>query len=724
MRRNIDQSGPLVGASIVMTGLAFCAPAWAQAAAPAGAGDDTTLQEVVVTAEKRVEDIQKVPLSETVLSGQQLQQQNRSNLQEILQAVPGVQMQENEGGYVVNIRGVTNNAGVADAVTPIYVDGIYSSQLPVETRAAFFDISRVEVVRGPQGTLWGGDALGGAVSVVTNDPQLGHYSADITAAAANYDGLSEQAVLNAPIGGDWAVRAVIASESRRGYYDNGQDDSIYDAGRLKLLYQPNDDFKLVLTAAQTKVGGEGIGNIISPYPADLSSLSNPWGNAQPVTFKGVIITPTSPEKATTYHADLQWNLGVGTLTFLPAYTTITQTTVAAPGIVVQLNHMRENGELRLSSNGDSPFQWTVGTYYQHFNTPLHVYVATADINTGQDYLRNTQEAGFGQVEVPITSALRVIGGIRYTHESYDELDFWTGPGGVPALTYPGSAAFSDTTWKLGVEQGLAANSMLYANVSTGFRSGGLLPGANDPPATVLPGSALPTFQPEKLTAYALGSKNEFLNRSLEVNAEAFYYDYQNYQVEAGNAITGQTFEANAQGVKSYGAEIESHWRATSADTINASVAYLHSTFGTQTGATADPTSQIYVADGSYLDHSPQWTAALGYQHRWVIGTGAAFSVGADASFETRQKVYFSDNCHVDGTACWQPGHHMTNAQVAYESANGRWSATVYIRNIENTAVINGVTTASANQGVEVYNVGPPRVFGLSFSLKLDVPDGT
>lgn len=717
----------LAGVVVAIAGLGMGSSAWAQAAAAssaASADDDTTLEEVIVTAEKRSTDLEKTAVSETVLTGQELSQQNKSNLDEILEHVPGVQMQENIGGYVVNIRGVTNNAGaVADSVTGIYLDGVYTSQLPVESRAAFFDLNRVEVLRGPQGTLWGGNSLGGAVSVISNDPQLGHYSADVTGSVGNYDMLSEQAVVNAPIGNDIAIRAVVASENRRGYYANGQDDSDYDAARIKLLYQPSDDFRLLLTAMQTKVGGEGIGNIISSYPADLNSLRNPWGNPQPVVFNGTVITPTSPEKANTYRANAQWNLGFGTVSFLPAYTTVDQNTVASPGLLVHLHHTRENGELRLNSNSDSPIQWTAGVYYQHFNTPLHVNVVAEDVHTGQEYLRNTQGAGFGQVTVPVGAAFRIVGGLRYTHESYDELDFFIPPGSPITLTYPGSASFSAVTWKGGFEADLAPHSLLYGNVSTGFRSGGLVQGANNPPATVAPGTALPTFEPEKMTAYALGTKNEFLNRSAQVNAEVFYYHYQNYQVEAGNGLTGQTFEANAEGAREYGAELESHWRATTSDTLNASVAYLHAIFGTQTGgagSTADPTSATYIANGSDIDHAPQWTESLGYEHRWTLGSGGAFSAAVDTNFVTRQKVYFSDNCHVNGSACWQPSYHLTNAQLAYVSANDRWTTTAYIRNIENYAVINGVTPASANEGTEVYNVGAPRTFGLSVSLKLDV----
>lgn len=718
MRQFINRS------SLALVGLGLASTTWAQTTPSSAGANSRELEEIVVTAEKRTENLQKTAVSATVLPGEVLSQQNKTSLDEILDHVPGVQMQENVGGYVVNIRGVTNNAGaVADSVTSIYLDGVYSSQLPVENRAAFFDVSRVEVLRGPQGTLWGGNALGGAVSIVSNGPQLDQYGASATVTAGNYDLLSEEGVVNIPISRSLAFRAVLASENRRGYYGNGQDDSDYNSARVKMLYQPSEDFKLMLTALQTKVGGEGVGTIVSPYPATLSSQDDPWKNASPVVFNGTVITPTSPEKANSYRADLEWSVGIGTLTFLPAYTTIDQHTVASPGILVHIEHTRTNGELRLGSSSDSPIKWTVGGYYQSFNTPLHVDVVTAGVQTGQEYLRNKQYAGFGQATFPLGNVFRLTAGARYTHESIAEKDFFTPSASPITLTYPGKASFNATTWKAGFEADLGTNSLLYGNVSTGFRSGGLVAGGNNPPATVPPGSALLTFDPEKLTAYALGTKNEFLNRSAQLNAEVFYYDYKNYQVQSGNGFTGQTFEANAQGAKEYGAELESRWRATNADTLNASLTYLHATFGTQTGgagSTADPTSTTYIKNGDDIDHAPHWSATLGYEHRWTLGSGSSFSFGADENYVTKQKIYFGSHCHVDNTECLSPSHHITNAQLAYDSADGLWNATAYVRNIEDYPVINGLTLASANFGTEALNVGAPRTFGLSVSLKLGV----
>lgn len=725
MHRRVYDSRRIAGSILAICGCSVTGSEIALAVDSNGTGEGNAseLQEVVVTAQKRTDTLQRTPLSETVLSGVSLTEQKKTNLQEILDQVPGVQMQGTLGGFVVNMRGVTNNAGAsADNVTSLYIDGVYSSQLPIENRAAFFDMNRVEVLRGPQGTLWGGNALGGAISFVTNDPELARYSVKATAVAGNYDDLAGQAVVNVPIGSNVAIRAVIASEDRRGFYSNGQDDSVYNSARLKLLYQPSNDLRLVLTALQTKLGGEGPGAVISPYPAGLQSLTNPWAAVQPVVFNGNVITPSSPGKANSYRANLDWNVGIGTLTLLPAYTTIDQASVISPGLSVHVQHTRTTAELRLSSLESSPVHWTVGGYYQHFNTPLHVNVVVADVQTGQEFLRETQYAGFGQVTVPITSAFRFTGGVRYTHESHSELDFFIPPGAPVTLTYPGSGSSGTTTWKAGIEADVASDTMLYGSVSTGFRAGGLVAGANSPPAQVPPGATLPAFDPEKLTAYAVGVKSEFLNRRAQLNAETFYYHYQNYQVQGGNPF-GQTFESNAQGARTYGAELESRIRATPSDSIDASVAYLHATFGRQTGgrgSTEDPTTNFYIADGAEMDHSPHWTAHLGYGHNWSLPAGGVLTAAADANYVTRQKLYYSSNCHADGTECWQPGHHIMNAHVAFNSADERWNVTAYIRNIENYTSANGMLTSSASSvGQEVYYLDPPRTFGVSVTLKLE-----
>lgn len=740
MSSKIRLVGGVLGSSIALA-LTFGETARAEDAADAAAySDGTVLEEIIVTAQKRSENLQKVPISAAVLSGQDLTQENKSTLDEILRHVPGLELQENSGGYIPTIRGVTNNAG-ASAATSIYIDQVYSSQEPFENRAAFVDINRVEVLRGPQGTLWGGNALGGTISVVTNEPELGHYLASATVGTGNYDSLSGQAIVNVPVSDQLAVRAVLASEDRRGYYANGQDDSVYTAGRLKVLYQPTDDLKMVLTLMQTKIGGEGVGSILSPYPASFTSLSNPWGNPAPLTLNGASITPVSPAKVNSYRGNVEWNLGFGTLTLLPATTVVDQKLVASTGnglVNSHIHHNRTSGELRLNSNADSTITWTIGGYYQHFNTPLDIYISNPGIALGNSYLKDTNTAGFGQVTVPVTSTTRVTGGIRRSKESFHELDYWSDPALsaliplVPLTVYhPGSADFEGTTWKAGVEQDIAKDSMLYANVSTGWRPGGLLSNSlAGPPAPIgnSPDQApLGAYAPERLTAFTLGTKNKFLNDSLAVNAEAFYYKYYNYEVLTAS-LTGVSYEALAQGVHSFGGELESRWRVTSADTLDASAAYLHSTFGTQTGgagSTADSTSAVYVTNGSDTDHAPRWTAHAGYERRLFTWAGSTLSGEVDGDYVTAQNVYFSTNCHALGVPCVQGAHSIFNGRLMWNTADGRWNATAYVRNISNYPVFNNAVpgtaaTATSAGTPETDNLAPPRTFGLTLTVKLDV----
>lgn len=686
-----------------------CTLAGAPSIAASADASDYQLEEIVVTAERRAENIQKTPVSVSVISGEELAAQNRTHLDEILAGTAGVQLQQGPAGYIVNIRGVTNNAGgTADYVTAMYSDGVYT-QLELESRAAFIDLNRVEVLRGPQGTLYGGNALGGAVNIISNDPDLQKYQARARLSAGNYSMLGGEAVLNVPLTGSSALRAVVASENREGFLANGQDDSVYSVGRLKYRYSPSDQLNIVLSASYTKVGGHGAGTVHSSYPEDFSSQSNPWFAADPVV-DGIPLSARTEVRLTSYRASVDWNVGFGTLTLLPAWTDVLQKQDAAPfgpPVSSTLKQRRPQAEVRLNSLPDSAVKWTVGAFYLHYNTPLTISIINGP-SLGEDLNRYTTYAGFGQVTVPVTTAFRVTGGLRYTHASKDSQGFFDL--GFARLTEPGSFSAGKTTWKAGVEADLAEHSLLYANVSEGFRVGGVIGGGG----TFTPGETLPTFDSETMTAYEIGSKNEFLDRRALLNAEVFYYDYGNYQV-ADTFINGAGLQLgttdNVQGVKSYGGEIEAHYLPTPADDLEASVAYLHARFGTQTGV-----AQKFNIDGDPLDHSPDWTLHLAYQHTWTLGSGSRLTAAVDGNYTTKQRAYFATDCYALDVPCEQEAYHLSNARLAWNSADDRWTATAWIRNIEDYAVMN------ANQGPPglAINVGQPRTYGLTLSLKLDV----
>ncbi|MFT3907708.1 MAG: TonB-dependent receptor [Steroidobacteraceae bacterium] len=679
----------LLAGALVAAGLAHQVHA-----ADAAGGEEATLEEVIVTAEKRETNLQKTAISVAVISGEELAEENKTRMDEILEGTPGVQIQEGPGGFIANIRGVTNNqGGTADYPTSMYNDGVYT-QVEIENRGAFFDLNRVEVLRGPQGTLYGGNALGGSVNFISNDPDLTRYTASAGFTVGNYNLVSTQGVVNAPLGSSWALRVAGATENRDGYLSSGQDDSVYSAGRVKLRYNPSEALNLVLSAVYTKVGGEGGGTVAAPLaPATLDDRDDPWANS-------VTVTPKTDARMVSYRAHLDADVGIGTLTYIPAYTDVKQNQLSAafgPTALAVFHHMRSTQELRLSSLADSAIQWTGGLYYLHYNTPFAI--ESPDGTTliqGQVYNKMTQKAVFGQATFPVADALRFTAGARYSKGDGSRL----GSGASAGQT--GQVGFSKTTWKAGLEYDLTPTSMLYGNVSTGFRAGGIQ-------NTLQTGSSseLSSFPPEEMTSFALGSKNRFWNDRAQVNAEFFYYDFQNYQVSDTAVIGGvnvpESFDA--QNVKEYGGELETQFVLTENDRLEASVAWLHAKFGVQDNDTFD-------ISNTDLDHAPQWNLRAAYDHSWRFASNALLTASADANYVSSQKVNYSGL--VTAVYGESPAHTLVNATLKYDSPDQLWNVSAYVRNITNYAVINAVSSFGTA------NIGAPRTFGISAAIKLDV----
>ncbi|MGC3980853.1 MAG: TonB-dependent receptor [Steroidobacteraceae bacterium] len=658
------------------------------------ADESVALEEIVVTAEKRSENLQKTAISVAVLSGEELAEESKTRMNEILEGVPGVQIQEGPGGFIANIRGVTNNqGGTADYPTSMYNDGVYT-QVEIENRGAFFDLNRVEVLRGPQGTLYGGNALGGSVNFIANTPDLKQYTASAGMTVGNYHMLSTQGAVNVPLSSSWALRVAGATENRDGYLSSGQDDSVYSAGRVKLRYSPSDDLNLVLTTVYTKVGGQGNGTIAAPVaPAELDDRDNPWANT-------VTATPKTDARMVSYRGQLDANVGIGTLTYIPAYTDVKQSQLSAafgPTALAVFHHMRSTQELRLGSSADSTVQWTGGLYYLHYNTPFQIQNPTTFVPIqGQVYNKMTQQAAFGQATLPIGDALRLTAGARYTKGKGERLGLGSSAGQT------GKVDYSKATWKAGVEYDLSDASMLYANVSNGFRAGGIQ-------NTLQAGSTtqLSTFPPEEMMAYAVGSKNRFWNDRAQINTEFFYYDFDNYQVSDTANIGGvnvpQSFDA--QNVKEYGGELETQFVLTENDRLEASLAWLHAKFGVQS-------NDLFKISNTDLDHAPEWNVRMAYDHAWRFASDALLTASADANYISEQKVNYSGI--VTATYGTSPAHTLVNANLKYDSPNKLWNVTAYVRNITDYPVLNAVASFGTA------NIGAPRTYGVSVSLKLDL----
>ncbi|HEX7759382.1 MAG TPA: TonB-dependent receptor [Caulobacteraceae bacterium] len=685
--------------------------------------DQTTLGEVVVTAEKRQELLSKAPLSLAVVTGAQAMRQGMTQVDQVLATVGGVKVLEGQDGPTFYIRGIGTGvpSSVGDPEVNLNIDGVYQSE-PEFTRAGLYDVARVEVLRGPQGTLYGRNALAGAVNIVTNDPTF-DYGASASVGFGNYSLIQAQGMVNVPVNDQLAVRVAAGSENHKGYLTNGADDAVIQSVRVKLLWKPTDRLKIVLAADDTHEGGEGEGEIqVSPpppgFPIPTNSLgnvidsSNPWTSPDP----GTAVRHTNFWST---HAQIDADLGFGVLSFLPAYRSYSYQCLSCfRSETDQNNYASERqttAELRLASPAASSFKWLVGLYYLNANNPSFGQQLGPGADSfsdssgnsvseqGQNSFRSISYAVFGQATYPITTQLRLTAGARYTVDRKSETAFVSSEtGGVTTVTtglFSASKRWNAFTYRAGVEYDLTPHSLLYANVSTGYKAGGFYQGA-----------APNSYDPEHLTAYEIGSKNRLLNDRLEINADFFYYDYSQYQVNYLSFINPTSagifgiLTANAAGATSYGAEIEVRYLPTSHDEFDVSLYPLHARFKSLV------IGGLFGGDytGLVLPFAPTFSANLGYQHAWALSNQGRLTARAETHLEAGSWVTFSQAPHTH-----QPSYSLSNVYLTYDSPDRKWSVAAYVKNLENQPVL--VNAQGGPAGLEAADIGPPRTFGVQLT---------
>ncbi len=740
--------------SAVLVVIAGCGAA--QAAAPAASQDG--LEEVIVTAQKRTEDVQKTAISIATVSGDEMAAQGKTSLDSALKDVPGVQVQGLAQGAQVFIRGVGSSIdpSFADPAIALMVDGAYDGRTE-SVQGGSFDIDRVEVLRGPQGTIYGRNASGGSVNVITRNPDLKGFDAYARVQVGNYALTRGEAMANLPASDSVGFRIAGYSEHRDGYASDGSMDSKGWGARGKALFQFNDRVSLLLKAEVDRVDDLGpntlpvpgsAGGLTFPPPIFASNFNPPVaipqnagtcpgspfiGCAPQWRFPdGWVTAGNSPwandaqhpagyevRKSNTFAAQLDADLGFGTLTVLPAWSKHENTLASSflfgnltgPYGIGTGNATYTSVEARLASAAASRIKWLAGVYWLKseggptFNGQVNTASDGTNYTSNENYAPGKTLAAFGQLTYPVTDAFRLTGGLRYSKDETGTSFQVT----APTIGYDsGLTSYShsqpSTTYKAGIELDLAPQSMLYAHVATGFKQGGLSPSV---PPTV--------FEPEKLVSYELGVKNRFLGNSLQLNAAVFYYDYDNYQLSSFDALqlgtTGVVANFpvvhNAKSGSVAGGELELQWLATRNDNVRASVTLLQAKYGEIVLPNNPFVNQgPYELKGKTMANSPKVTAMLAYDHTWTLPVGtltAGFNAHYSGAYYTTPELYLP--------GAYQESYTRTGVQVRYAGENDRWGLSLWGNNLEDKAQTTYVFPAYRRF------VTAPRTFGLTADVR-------
>ncbi len=684
--------------------------------APAAA---TALQEVVVTAQKRAEDVQKIPLAVTPVMGPKLVEQGVTDVRKIGNLVPGIVLGQDFIYTQIDIRGVgaNNDAPALDPAVAFNIDGVYQAR-DYGTYGSFYDIDRVEVLRGPQGTLYGRNATGGSINVITNKP-VDAFHAALEEELGDYNLVRTFGMVNAPLSDQLAVRLAFQQAKHNGYLTSGFNDQDSIAGRLQALYRPNSDVSLLLAGEIFNDQSNGAHTIIGlPY----AQPSNPWYDPLPVDQARAAGGASSNFADWAIHAQLDWNLGFATLTEIPAYKHVhVNGTDPVVGVYSKTDLIDKSysNELRLTSNAATPLKWVIGGYffreddYSNSDYFSHSKFFSFDSITINPDIKEVSWAAFGQATYAIQPNLRVTGGLRYsidTKSATGDDKTYLSFGGPAFLSGTVPDNFPETTWhhldwRVGVDYDLTPQSLVYANVATGYLEGGFNIGSQI--------GLLPNFVPEKLLAYTVGNKNRFFDDRLQLNWEAFYYDYKDYIVSVyltAGAAVGQFALFNTP-AKIYGGEIEGVFRATPNDTFTANLALLHARYGTfvQTFVSTGLTN----LSGKTLEKAPSASIQAGYEHVFELAHGDEIRFGVQTSYSSSYWTLFDQT-----PGSKQPSYTRTNLVLTYQAPGRRWHVQGYVDNLENAAVIATAAPPNTASGGKIpwLHIEAPRTFGARFGV--------
>lgn len=663
--------------------------------------DMFTLEEIIVTAQKRTENSQEVPIALSNIEGKELMETGATTLKDSLNKLASVTIMQVNEGVNVSIRGMDNDGMPGDSagMIAINLDGVFSNNFATGY-SGLYDVSRVEVLVGPQGTLYSRNSGGGVVNMITNDPKPDAFDANGSIEIGNYNTLNTQGAVNVPVDERSALRLAFATTDRDGYIDNGSDDNDSKSVRLKYLLNVTDDLSTVFTYENIRTGGKGQGREgVAPF-ADEDDTDDPWAS----DFEGKYYYDDKDSKKISMN--LTWNTAIGSVTFLPSYTKLdrlfgTPQENMMTGEVGQLNCIDKeeetSGELRMNSNEDSFVTWVAGLYYykKKWNDDAE---SPSDLNYNR--LNNPTQAVFGNITYPVTDRFRVTGGGRYT-EDHERMEFRiTDVETLEDRMYENWDVKNDHfDYKLGLEYDVSPNSMIWLENSTGYRQG-------------YRGS-----ESQTLDSYQIGSKNRFLDNRIQANAAAFYYDYTDYQVQSMDVYvdpsTGEVLDDIGVGTGDatlYGFDIDTEYLLTQNDRFSLSASYLHSEIKDLTieYLYLPPQSQY---NDSPLNDSPEWTVTGGYKHEFYLVNGGNLTAGVDFRYRTEYFCSFSDFISdPDSAINTQPDQLITNASLNYAPSSGKWNINAYVKNIENHAEKVGLMRGTLR-------LSAPRTFGAVLSVK-------
>ncbi|MBB4857290.1 iron complex outermembrane receptor protein [Novosphingobium chloroacetimidivorans] len=744
----------LAGAGVLAVAMPTLAWAQQDPASQTSSLDTEGLEAIVVTAQRRQEDVQDVPIAVSAVSAATLDEAGIDVSRDLPQVIPSVQFSRSGASGLFFVRGVgTTNAAVGEeGANAFYVDGVYLGDL-AQTINNFNNVERIEVLKGPQGTLFGRNATGGLIHVITRDPgdevemhgQFGY---------ANYQTVDAKLYLATPLvedklGVDLAVtyRNQDKGWGRNLTLNREIHTENYWGARSKLVAKPTDTIKLTLAGDYYK-NRDNLGVAWKIKPGTVGTGGFPGVEGQDSTSDQI---PVTRQKVYGTSLTGEFDLGFATLTNVAAYRKARNASDfdvdGGPRNLIRITFVSTSRtiqeELRLSSNGTGALQWQAGFFYLNSkasNDSDFTGLAFSGSGVARQEIRadlkTNSYAGFGELTWKVTDTTQLTGGLRYTADRREfdgtSTNVLLNGTRLPPATQPiPRLKYNEWTYRVALRQDLTDGVNLYASVNRGFKAGSysLQSPANAP------------FLPQTIMAYELGLKSELFNRKLRVNLAGFHYDIDDFQVRSAAVATpGANLILNAATVKVDGVEME--FEAAPADGLRlfGGATYLKSRFSKFGGPGADfqapivypnpascPAARFGTEDpgllgpgprtggfltcfgdvsGNRTPNSPKFAASLGASYTMPVGDTGKLQVTGLYSYN--DGYYFEpDNVHRQGS------YSLVNGSIEYRPTQtfgiALWGKNLFDKEyaIQDLTTATGVTEA----------LGTPRTYGVD--LKFD-----
>lgn len=709
-------------------------PAFAQVAAPVSAPDaganaaapakSEGLQEIVVTAQKRSESLQKTPLSIAAFDSNALVSKRIASVVDLTAQVPNFTSTPNPNSSLsqsIFVRGVGlyGNTPTRDSPVAVYVDGVYVARAQGLSNE-LADLERIEILRGPQGTLYGRNATGGAVSFITKAPVLGAWHGEQDFTFGNRADFLSRTRLNVPIGNTIAVDLTFLRNTQDGFVKNNGAGSNYGdrdrwGARAAVLWKPSDAFSARYTYDSSWIydTGQYLG-AVPPYPASYSTPR--------VGSTGSVALRPGDSRVQGHNLTLSYDVSSDlTIKSITGYRRLRDDTnqVYAPGVVApglpfynpenavhqhqfseELQAIGDLFDKRLKYVGGAYYFTEAGDSFDQSNMASGISRRAADWN-------NKAYAFYGQATwtpAILQDRLHLTVGGRYSHDERRAAVVGTrtppvGPA-VPLTTGSGQRSFHDFSPMGTVQLDIARDVNVYATISRGYRTGGFNPTASTS-AVFAAG-----FAPETLVNYEAGFKSEFWNRRIRLNADVFEEKYNNIQTNVFSPFNPLIIDVlNAAKATIKGVEVDATVLVAKGLTVNGSYGYLDPHYGHVTSLTGTDVTSLYR-----FPNAPKQSYTLGASYESApmrIGT-----LQADVNWSWRARYFgLASNPNIIGNS-----YGLLGARIGLKDVNGikGFSASLWGRNLTNKAY---ETTVFAIGAVPVAAFGEPRSYGIDLSYK-------